>query len=127
MKKHNLNLTGEKYSEEELEYTINLFEVNDFNKISMYQKLSEQFIEKYSDKVYWNYISTYQNLSEEFIEKYSDKLIWLYISKYQVLSENFIRKHIGQIDINWLMYNKNISEEFKNKIKKEISLLKEII
>jgi len=41
----------------------------------MYQKLSEEFIEKYSNKLSWLGISIYQKLSEEFIKKHSDKLI----------------------------------------------------
>ena len=40
---------------------------------------SEDFIEKYVDKVDWYYISTYQTLSEDFIEKYSNKVNWWYI------------------------------------------------
>ena len=35
----------------------------------MFQKLSEFFIEKYSDKVNWDFISMLQKLSEKFIEK----------------------------------------------------------
>ena len=41
---------------------------------SINQKLSESFIEKYKDKVYWSYISLYQTLSESFIEKHKNKL-----------------------------------------------------
>ncbi len=44
--------------------------------ISMYQKLSEEFIEKYKDKVDWCWISLHQKLSEKFIEKYQDK-VWV--------------------------------------------------
>ena len=54
---------------------INNFEVN-WSYISRCQKLSESFIDKYSNKIYWWYISECQKLSEEFIEKYSDKLSW---------------------------------------------------
>src|SRR5574343_531370 len=35
----------------------------------------------------WCYISIYQKLSESFIEKYNDKVNWGYISEYQILSE----------------------------------------
>ena len=37
----------------------------------MYQKLSEEFIKKFQDKVDWNNISARQELSEEFIRKVS--------------------------------------------------------
>ena len=71
---------------------INNFEV-DWNYISEYQTLSEEFIEKYSDKVNWDDISEYQKLSEDFIEKHSDKVDWFCISRYQKLSEKFIKKY----------------------------------
>src|SRR5574343_217076 len=38
-------------------------------------------------KYNWCYISIYQKLSESFIEKYNDKVNWGYISEYQILSE----------------------------------------
>jgi len=60
-------------------------------------KLSEQFIEKYKDKVDWNRISECQELSEKFIEKYKDKVNWYYISKHQKLSTEFIIKHMDKI------------------------------
>ena len=75
---------------------INNFEV-DWKYISMYQKLSEKFIEKHSDKIDWNYISKYQKLSEKFIEKHGDKVNWVYISISQKLSEEFIEKHKDKI------------------------------
>src|SRR3712207_8820663 len=43
---------------------------------SRYQKLSEEFIKKYQDRLDWCYVSIKQNLSEEFIEKYNDSLDW---------------------------------------------------
>src|SRR5574344_1805717 len=57
------------------------FEV-DWYYISRFQKLSEELIEKYADKVYWYFISKCQKLSESFIEKYSDKVNWGCISIY---------------------------------------------
>jgi hypothetical protein len=104
MKKHNLDLIRKKYSEKELEEYIKFFSDYDLEVISYTQNLSEEFIEKYSDKVDWYYISSRQNLSEE-----------------------FIRKHINKIHISWLMNNNFISRKLKNKIKKEIKTLKEII
>ena len=123
MKKHNLDLISKKYSEQELEEKINLFNQHAWWCIYLYQNLSEEFIEKYSDKVYWSLICKYQNLSEKFIEKYQDKVYWPYISNFQKLSEKFIKKHINQIDISCLMANEKISY----KIKEEIENLKEII
>ena len=125
--KHNLDLIKNNSSEEELEKYIHLFESIDWIYISAYQKLSEEFIENHSDDVRWELISKYQILSENFIEKYSDKLMWDNVSLCQNLSEFFIKKHINKIDIDCLMINKKISKRLKNKIEKEINLLKEII
>ena len=71
--KHNLDLIRKKYSEKTLEKYIEYFNYEDWFYISIYQILSEKFIEKHSDKVHWTNISWYQKLSEEFIEKHSDK------------------------------------------------------
>jgi ABC-type iron transport system FetAB ATPase subunit len=100
MIQHNLDLIDKQYSEKVLEKNIHLFDLDDWNYISFCQKLSEKFIEKYSDNVYWPWISRNQNLSEE-----------------------FIIKNINKIDIKYLMNNGNVSE----KTKQEINLLKEII
>jgi hypothetical protein len=104
MKKHTLNIANKKYSEEELEDNVNLFDIDD-----------------------WQYVSGFQVLSENFIEKYSDKVDWINVSYSQKLSQNFIRKHINKICINWLILNRNISKELRCKIINEINLLKEII
>ena len=62
-------------------------------------------------------------MSEEFIEKHSDKVYWVNISGRQKLSEEFIEKHKDKIKIDLLIHNKNIS----NKTKEEIITLMEII
>jgi hypothetical protein len=69
----------------------------DWGYISMFQKLSEELIEKYTDKVNWYRISMYQKLSESFIDKHKDKVNWGYISEYQTLSDDFIEKHNDKI------------------------------
>ena len=78
--------------------------------ISTYQKLSEEFIERNADRVGWvgwHYISKYQKLSEEFIERNADRVIWLRICEYQKLSEEFITKHnLNQSENNWLYADK---------------------
>jgi len=57
-----------------------------------------EFIEKYHDKVDWNWISISQTLSEEFIEKHQDKVNWGLISQSQTLSEKFIEKYQDKVD-----------------------------
>ena len=95
--------------------------------ISMYQKLSEPFIEKYEDRVVWNYVSEYQKLSESFIEKHKDKVNWYNISKQQKLTKSFIEKYKVKLDmkhikkrcardIQWLWRSAKLRAEAKNKL-----------
>src|SRR5574343_580588 len=93
---------------------INNFVV-DWFYISKHQKLSEEFIEKYIDKVNWDCISINQTLSEEFIGKHKDKVNWCYISTYQTLSEEFIEKYIDRVDWCCILQYQKLSEEFIEK------------
>lgn len=80
--------------------------------------LSESFIEKYSDKLNWEYISEFQKLSENFIEKYADKVEWGWISKCQILSESFIEKHsdkLTKLDWSNILIHQTLSESFIEK------------
>ena len=98
---------------------IDNFEVN-WDYISEYQKLSEELINKYGDKLNWGYISINQKLSESFIDKYNNKVDWYLISKFQKLSEEFIEKYVDEVDwYNILTYQK-ISKKFIEKHKDKI-------
>lgn len=67
--------------------------------LSCEYKLTEQFIEKYIDKLNLTRIQIYQELSESFIDKFADKLNRDLLSQYQVLSDNLIFKYKNQL--NW--------------------------
>jgi hypothetical protein len=69
-----------------------LMKRGDWWRLSIYQKLSENFIEKYEDKMCWINISMCQKLSENFIEKYKNKASWYWIFQYQKLSPKFKEK-----------------------------------
>jgi hypothetical protein len=90
------------------------FEV-DWSYISIFQKLSEKFIEKYSDKINWHHISEFQKLSEKFIEKHYNKVDWYNISKKQTLSESFIEKHYDKVDWYLISLYQTLSESFIEK------------
>ena len=77
---------------------INFFD-NDWDLISRYITLSEEFMDLYEDKINWNMVSKFQRLSEDFIRKYQDRLNWTYISTYQKLSEKFIIEF--RYKVNW--------------------------
>jgi hypothetical protein len=126
------DLINIKYSEKELEEKIKLHDLDDWDWENIFacQRLSCKFIDKYSDKLNnhtWVDISKYQTLSESFIEKYSDKVHWGEVSFRQELSEEFIRKNSNKIIFHYLMKNDKIPSSIKDKIEKEIGLLKEII
>ena len=81
-------------------------------KISGYQKLSEEFIERHKDKVDWIRISIFQKLSEEFIERHQDKVNWKLISGNQKLSEDFIERHQDKVDWYVISGYQKLSEDF---------------
>ena len=72
------------------ELNANYTSLNDVNwgYISIYQKLSENFIREFQDKIDWYFILKYQELSEDFIREFKDKIDWLCILNYQNLPEN---------------------------------------
>jgi len=83
-----------------------------WREISRFQKLSELFIEAFSDKVNWREISKNQKLSEEFIEKFKDRVDWRRISSHQKLSENFIRKFSNKVWWKEISESQKLSKEF---------------
>jgi len=84
----------------------------DWNWISIYQKLSEEFIREFQEKVDWSLISLYQKLSESFIREFEDMVNWSRISTYQKLSENLIQEFQDKVDWDWISMHQKLSEEF---------------
>ena len=80
--------------------------------LTMYKNLSEDFIEKFKDKLDWFDISEYQKLSEDFIERHKDNLFWCSILINQVLSEEFIERHIESIPFEVISSCQQLSEAF---------------
>ena len=83
-----------------------------WDRISRCQKLSEDFIREFQDKVKWGWISMYQNLSEDFIREFQDKVVWRFISERQNLSESFIRDFQDKVDWEAISKYQNLSEDF---------------
>ena len=98
----------------------------DWNRICVFEVLTESFIEKYKDYVDWGEISQYQKLSESFIEKYKDKVNWFEIMSHQQLSEVFIEKHKDMLNMTWISKHQKLSkfyiEKHLSNIQKEIQL-----
>ena len=113
-----------------------------WEKICFYQRLDEDFIRKYADKIDWinvmeinkfsiefieefidemdnDLLVEHQDLTENFIEKYKKDLNWNLISQYQNLSEEFIIKHRNKINFNLLTdVNSKTLESVKVKFRK---------
>lgn len=87
--------------------------IGEWHTVSYRQNLSEAFIEKYADKVHWEYIFTHQTLSVPFLEKWGYKIpynnFWLMISQNQKLPIEFIRKNRDLI--HWSNIAKNLTVE----------------
>src|SRR3712207_7198634 len=81
--------------------------LNDWEEISKYEYLAEEFIERYKDRLDWFWVSMKQRLSEGFIDKYQDRIGWESISKYQQLSEKFIEENRDKIDWFWVRDRKS--------------------
>ena len=92
--------------------------------ISARQKLSEGFIREFADKVDWIHISVFQKLSEEFIREFSDKVSWTNIRIRQKLSEGFIREFIDELDIRYINSHQNLSYEFLEEFKLQKKYIK---
>lgn len=62
-----------------------------WNIISINQQLSEEFIEKYQDKIIWASVSLFQDLSWEFLQKFSKKIILKNLSENDCLNDKLIK------------------------------------
>ena len=92
----------------------------DWYFISAYHHLSEDFIREFEDKVNWVCISEYQHLSEDFIREFKDKVDWDFISVYQHLSEDFIREFEDKVNWVCISVNQRLSEEFIREFKGKV-------
>lgn len=79
---------------------ISEFTEYDWRRTSRYQKLSEDFIREYQNKLNWDNISIYQELSDDFIREFQDKVDWKLISIFQNLSEDFKQEFQHKIKSN---------------------------
>ena len=80
------------------------------------QRVSSEFLSEFSAKfssIGWDRLSIYQDLSEDFIRKYAHKVEWNSISKFQTLSEGFIREFKDKINWALVSLNYEFSDTFK--------------
>ena len=84
----------------------------DWEWISRNQKLLESFIREFKDYVDWEWISENQKLSKSFIREFQNEVCWEWISESQKLSESFIREFQDKVDWYWVSINQKLSESF---------------
>jgi hypothetical protein len=84
---------------------ININELECWDIISINQKLSEEFIEKYQDKINWASVSLFQELSWEFLQKFSKKIILKNLSNNDCLNDKLIKliKDNGELFLDELI------------------------
>jgi hypothetical protein len=82
------------------------------------QKLSEQLIMTLNWKMTFPYVFVYQKVPYEFIENYKHKVDWHYVATYQKLTEEFIENYSHYLmPEEWedVFINQNLSLKFIEK------------
>ena len=86
--------------------------------VSSRQKLSENFIREFQDKIDWYKISIHQKLSENFIPEFQDKINWSRLSMKRKFSEEFIEEFETKIDWYYFFaFKRHLSDEAQERIK----------
>ena len=94
---------------------------DNWERLSLCESLTEDFIQEFKDKVDWFSISRYPHLSEDFIRKFADRVDWYCISAYQYLSENFIREFADRVAWGWIVKYQQLSEDFIREFKDKVN------
>ena len=90
------------------------------------KKLIYKFTKEYGEHIDlwdWSHISSHQKLSEDFIREFKDKVNWENISVYQKLSEDFIREFKDYINFEYLIGNKYCPPDIKFKYYRDNNLI----
>lgn len=75
------------------------------------EKLSENFIREFKDKVHWGNISEYQELTDDFIDEFADVVNWRFISSNRFPSAKLYSKYISRIYWGYI-YKYELPEDF---------------
>ena len=125
-----------KFTENEIEhiYYHTFFVKHHWDVVSLWQLLSESFIEKYSDYVNWSYIIERQKLSQKFIEKMISRgYIQIVgenidtIIKCQHVDDDFVMKYINFVNINSLVTRRKLSEQIIKSVFSKVTKLHYIL
>jgi len=64
--------------------------------VSIYHKLSLDFIREFKNRVCWKEISIYQKLSKDFVLEFKDRVCWKSIEEYQNITKKNIKEYEEQ-------------------------------
>lgn len=84
----------------------------DFRNIINYGHVSEQFLRENIDNIKFNWqdVCLHQKLSEDFIREFKDKVDWNVISFYQKMSNKFILEFKDYLDWKSMRHNENLQK-----------------
>ena len=83
-----------------------------WNYIVQNQKMSEDLIREFQDKLDMLCVGTNQIMSEEFLEEMKDRISFRTIPRYHKLSEDFIRRHAEELEWRYVSRDQYMSDEF---------------
>lgn len=85
-------------------------------------KLTEEFMLKNKDYLFWDYVCKFGRLTEDQMVLFEDKLNWRLASYNQEMSEDFMEKYQDKIDWTNISLTKKLSKEFVVKFEKNLNL-----
>lgn len=97
--------------------------ITDWNSICMKQKMGPKLLEEiipYLDSNAWLSFCIYQNLSEEFIDRWADRIDWKNLSFNPYLTEKVAKKYYHKLNKNYLLINDHFSKDFKLTIQHDV-------
>lgn len=115
----NFILINQELDESEIESSLPIWDSEpNWRNVSKYQEehLSQEFLCKYSDKIWWHFISCTQ-LDEEMIELYADKINWKFVSKSnsgRVFSIPFLERWKDRIYWDLFLYNQYTMDQLES-------------
>jgi hypothetical protein len=83
----------------------------EYGSLSIYTRLTPEFIDEYADKLDWFNLCEHQVLPEWLLNKHKDKLNWGQVSMYQNLSQTFIDENRNMLNMIKLSQNKAMSSK----------------
>ena len=95
----------------------NIIKIIDKKKIDKEAKDVKKYLKKHNNN--WIDISIKEKLSEDFIRTFHNKVHWEFISIYQKLSEDFIREFRHKLNLDNIIKNQKVNKNFRECLKWE--------